>query len=219
MQTLKQRKILLLFLSLLTCINLFGVFTVNAAKSPDDADPGQTGKPVTGEESTSTSSGDTTTSSPGKTLSDTLKNQTFKTCEGLPGSVGCGSNGTSSGKDKTLLDFAGTVIATMLKLLASVGVAVAIFGGVRMITSTGNDQGIKKGQAAFVNAIIGIVIVLVSYLVISFVQGIITSSSTNSGGPSPAKSEEKKDSGTPATNTTTAPKATPSTQPGSSPPK
>lgn len=186
--------------------NLFGIFPVSA-DSVTPSIPGPGDKPVLTNPSDSTPAED-----PGKKLSEQLKNQKFDTCGGLPGSVGCAPSGSPSGNNKTLLDFAATIIATMLKLLASVGVAVAIFGGIRMMTSTGNDQGIKKGQAAFVNAIIGIVIVLTSYIVISFVQGLITSSGSTST-TAPNKTEQKQESGTTKTNTSTPSTTTPSTPP------
>ena len=102
--------------------------------------------------------------------SDAITNMKFDTCKNLPGTAGCPTP-TSTPSDIT--NFAGKAIGIMLQLVASIGIAVAVYGGFRMITSQGNDTGIKKGTSAFTQAIIGIVIVLLAYVMISFIQGLI----------------------------------------------
>lgn len=97
-------------------------------------------------------------------MGSNVRDMTFNTHDYLPNSAG----------DTNLSDFAGRVISIMLKLLASVGIAVMVFGGFKMITSQGNDTGLKKGQSAFMQAFVGIMIVLFAYIIISFVEGVIT---------------------------------------------
>jgi hypothetical protein len=99
-----------------------------------------------------------------------ITNMKFDTCKTLPRSAGCPTP-TSTPSDLT--GFAGKAIGIMLQLVAVLGIAVAIYGGFRMIISQGNDTGIKKGTSAFTQAIIGIVIVLLAYVMISFIQGLI----------------------------------------------
>jgi hypothetical protein len=100
-----------------------------------------------------------------------ITNMKFDTCKTLPGSAGCSTTGT--GQPGTLSTFAGKAIGIMLQLVAVLGIAVAVYGGFRMIISQGNDTKIQKGTRAFTEAIIGIVIVLLAYVMISFIQGLI----------------------------------------------
>lgn len=97
-------------------------------------------------------------------IPENVKNMKFDTKAGLPGSI---TEGTQP-------DFAGKVIAIMLQLVATVAIVVMIYGGVRMMMAQGSDTGIKKGQGAFLQAIIGTLIVLVAYILVSFIQTLVT---------------------------------------------
>jgi len=99
-----------------------------------------------------------------------ITNMKFDTCKTLPKTAGCS---TPASTPPDLTSFAGKTIGIMLQLVAVLGIAVAVYGGFRMIISQGNDTGIKKGTKAFMDAIIGIVIVLLAYVIISFIQGLI----------------------------------------------
>jgi len=95
----------------------------------------------------------------------------FRTRVAFPGSFGTGEGQQQS--QTTLDGVFGKVISLMLRLLATLGIVVCIFGSWRMMTAMGNSGNLKKGQEAFMNAIIGIVIVLLSYVIVALVRDII----------------------------------------------
>ncbi len=146
----------------------------------------------------------------------------INTCTVLPGSLGCpvknangSSNTTNAAKPKSLDDFVSTIIGIMLKFLASVGIAVAMYGGVRAMTG-GGDVAMKKGVSALTSAVIGIILVLISYTAITFVQSVISgvggesvsSSSNASSGSGKAPAEGTSPTATPSTSNPNSPSNT-----------
>lgn len=61
------------------------------------------------------------------------------------------------------------VIKTALAWLALVAVAFIIYGGIMWITAAGNDDRLKKAKEIISAAVIGLVIVLLSYIIVSAV--------------------------------------------------
>ena len=104
-------------------------------------------------------------------VADQALDMTFNTRTAFPGSFGTKNGQQNQGA--TLDDVAGRVISLMLQLLATVGIAICIFGSFRMITSLGNSGALKKGQDAFMNAAIGTIIIIISYVIVAFVQDLI----------------------------------------------
>jgi hypothetical protein len=100
------------------------------------------------------------------------KDMTFDTRDAFPGSFGA-KPGQKVGEGATLDQVAGRVISLMLQLMATLGIAVCIFGSYRMVTSMGNSGTLKKGQDAFLNAAIGTIIILLSYVIVAFVRDLI----------------------------------------------
>lgn len=103
-------------------------------------------------------------------LADQALNMKFDTTKAFPGSFGSKKGQLEK---KTLDDVAGRVISLMLQLLATVGIAICIFGSFRMVTSMGNSGALKKGQDAFLNAAIGTIVIIISYVIVAFVQDLI----------------------------------------------
>ena len=58
-------------------------------------------------------------------------------------------------------------------------VIILIYGGFQYITSAGNADGAKNGKAAVFNALIGIVIIVLSYIIVQIVYRFVAG---NSGG-------------------------------------
>lgn len=87
----------------------------------------------------------------------------FDTGKALPG----------SNQSENLIDFAGKLMGMLLKLVASIGIVVVIYGGIKMMTSQGNSTGVDKGKKAITEAIVGIILVFISYLIISFIQDLM----------------------------------------------
>ena len=90
-------------------------------------------------------------------------------CTGLNG-VNCSS---ASG---SLTDLIIYIINIMLAIAGVIAVLFLIIGGFWYITSAGNEETAEKGKGTVINAIIGIVIVIMSYVIVSVLSRFITSS-------------------------------------------
>jgi hypothetical protein len=91
-------------------------------------------------------------------------------CNGLLG-LNCDSNTTVNG-------FIKTVINWMLTIAFGVAVLFMILGGFWYITSSGNEEAAEKGKNTAINAIIGIVIIVLSWVIVNIVARFVSSSNT-----------------------------------------
>jgi len=66
-----------------------------------------------------------------------------------------------------------TMINYFLGLLGLIAVAFLIYAGVMMVTAGGNEEQVTKSKKIIVYAVIGIVIILLSYAIVSFVTGAL----------------------------------------------
>lgn len=69
------------------------------------------------------------------------------------------------------LKIGGAVIEILLRLSALAAVGFIIFGGFRFITSMGDPEGIKNARNTIINAVIGLVLAIVSTTIVSFIAG------------------------------------------------
>jgi Type IV secretion system pilin len=88
-------------------------------------------------------------------------------------------NGTTELSKGTSSDSIAKTIISFARILTFVSAALAIFfivlGGVRMILSNGNDTQYKSALTTLQYAIIGLVVTVVAYSVISIISGVLTS--------------------------------------------
>ena len=66
-------------------------------------------------------------------------------------------------------DLVVTIINYFLGLLGLIAVGFIIYAGVLMVTSSGSEDAVGKGRKIITYAVIGIVIILLSYTVVTFV--------------------------------------------------
>jgi len=70
------------------------------------------------------------------------------------------------------------LIETVIKLLLSVAFAIAvgflIVGGYQYITSAGNEEQAEKGNKTLINAIIGVVIIVLSYVIVTVIVDLVS---------------------------------------------
>lgn len=66
------------------------------------------------------------------------------------------------------------IIYILLYFAGAVAVLFIIVGGFWYITSAGNEEQAEKGRKALVNAIIGIIVIVLSYTIIRVVQNTVT---------------------------------------------
>lgn len=61
----------------------------------------------------------------------------------------------------------------ILGLSGTFALAMFVWGGVQMIIAAGNSEAFKKGKTTVVNALIGLAVILCSYLIIDFVLNLV----------------------------------------------
>ncbi|MDE2311950.1 MAG: TrbC/VirB2 family protein [Patescibacteria group bacterium] len=74
-----------------------------------------------------------------------------------------------------------TVINWLLGIAFGIAVLFLIIGGFWYITSAGNEETAEKGKNTAINAIIGIVIIILSYVIVNVVANLVSSSGGNTG--------------------------------------
>ena len=67
-----------------------------------------------------------------------------------------------------------TVINWLLGITFGIAVLFLIIGGFRYITSAGNPDGQTKGKQTVINALIGIVIIVLSYVIVNVVANLVS---------------------------------------------
>ena len=66
------------------------------------------------------------------------------------------------------------IIQLLLGIAGGVAVIFVIIGGYQYITSGGNEEQAEKGRKTLINAIIGIIIIVLSYAIISVISNLVT---------------------------------------------
>ncbi len=66
------------------------------------------------------------------------------------------------------------IIDYALYLSGAIAVLFIIIGGYRYLTSAGNEEGAKKGRTTVVNALIGLVIIILAYVIVNVVVNFIS---------------------------------------------
>ena len=66
-----------------------------------------------------------------------------------------------------------TVINWMLGIAFGIAVLFLIIGGFWYITSAGNEETAEKGKGTVINAIIGIVVIILSYVIINVISNLV----------------------------------------------
>ncbi|MEK9156180.1 MAG: hypothetical protein AAB360_02650 [Patescibacteria group bacterium] len=73
----------------------------------------------------------------------------------------------------TLEELAAQIANLFLIVAGLIAFIYLIYAGVLYITAGGNNEQAQRAQRAFINVIIGIVIIVLSYFIIRFVTGAI----------------------------------------------
>lgn len=62
----------------------------------------------------------------------------------------------------------------MLEVAGAIAVLFVIIGGFWYITSAGNEEQAEKGQKTVTNAIIGVIVVVLSYVIITVIANFVS---------------------------------------------
>lgn len=66
------------------------------------------------------------------------------------------------------------IINILLAIAAIIAVLFIVIGGYRYLFSAGNDEKAKEGQKTLVNAVIGLVIIILAYVIVTVVNNTIS---------------------------------------------
>lgn len=72
-----------------------------------------------------------------------------------------------------ILAFILTIINFLSKVIGTVAILLIIIGGLLLLASEGDDNKVQKGKGIIVQAIIGLIIALASYMIVTFVQSLL----------------------------------------------
>lgn len=81
---------------------------------------------------------------------------------------------TFVGTNQDFKTYVGKLIAWLLVLTAVLAVAFLVYGGIMYITAGGDAEKATKGRTAVVNAIIGVIIVVLAYAIVNWVGLLAT---------------------------------------------
>lgn len=70
-------------------------------------------------------------------------------------------------------ELAGQMIRGLLGVSGALALFFLVWGGIMWMTSSGNSERVKKGRDSIVWAILGLVVIFVSYIVINFVFDVL----------------------------------------------
>ncbi|HEX5430008.1 MAG TPA: hypothetical protein VFX17_02955 [Patescibacteria group bacterium] len=89
----------------------------------------------------------------------------------LPDAGGTGLSNTFGGAT-TLSGLILEVINIILALAGLIAVLILIIGGFRYVTSFGNEEAVGKAKKMIINAIIGIIIIILAFVIVRVVTNV-----------------------------------------------
>lgn len=98
-------------------------------------------------------------------------------CSSFDGALRCDAANTS------INDIIVKVLNILLGVAFLVAVLFLVIGGFRYITSAGNEEVAGKGRATIINALIGIVVIILSYVIVQVVARTVTNTGNTAGSP------------------------------------
>lgn len=73
------------------------------------------------------------------------------------------------------------ILDIMLIFAGAVAVFFVIVGGYQYLTSAGNEEAAEKGRKTLVNAIIGVVVIVMAFVIINVIVNLVSSGSSGAG--------------------------------------
>lgn len=87
-----------------------------------------------------------------------------------------------TGGETELLDLVLRIINFFLGFLGILAVIMVIYGGIRYVTSAGNDEGVGAAKKIILYSVVGLIIVLLSFVIINTVISSGVSTEPAGGG-------------------------------------
>jgi len=101
-----------------------------------------------------------------------LAGNVFAISQVSPGDVN-GQIPTSANTSAPFSDQLAVVLNVLLALASTVAVLFVIFGGYTYITAAGNEDEMKSAKKMIVGAIIGLVVIILSFAAVNFINQMI----------------------------------------------
>jgi Na+-driven multidrug efflux pump len=79
----------------------------------------------------------------------------------------------SSGDPKDVQEVVANLVVVFLGFMAIIFMVMLILAGFNWMTAQGNQEKVDKARSQIKNAIIGIIVILAAYAIVSFVLGVI----------------------------------------------
>jgi len=79
---------------------------------------------------------------------------------------------------RNIPDFIAVVIMILLLIAGALAVLFVIIGGYQYLTSAGNEEQAEKGKKTLINSIIGIVLIILSWVIVNVIAGTIGGGTT-----------------------------------------
>lgn len=89
-------------------------------------------------------------------------------CEGSGGTYS-GGNCRTAGKPQTVQGTFKVIANTLLFLVGAIAVIMIIIGGLRYVTSGGDQAGVNSAKNTILYAIIGVIVAFAGYAIVNFV--------------------------------------------------
>ena len=83
--------------------------------------------------------------------------------------------GGTSGSSNTITYWVGYIINLLLGITGLIAVAFLIIGGFRYMTSAGNSEVAESAKSIIFNAIIGLAVVILSYIIVTVIINALVS--------------------------------------------
>ena len=77
------------------------------------------------------------------------------------------------GKHSAAVEFASKAITIFLGVISSIALIVFILGALLTVTAEGKEDQLEKGKSAMIYAVIGLILALLSFVIVTFVQSIL----------------------------------------------
>ncbi len=78
---------------------------------------------------------------------------------------------------QSLSDLIVNVVRLLLTFSGVIAILFVIIGGFQYVTSGGNEETAEKGKKTVINAIIGIILIILSYVIINVIANTVSSNS------------------------------------------
>lgn len=81
---------------------------------------------------------------------------------------------TTPGANTDVPSLVDSVISIVLMIAGALAVIYLIYSGILYITAAGNPDSAKKGQQGIINAVIGIIIIILAYVILKAVVSTVS---------------------------------------------